>query len=147
MPAGYPECFLKLARLKYIAFGYLLFLVIVTLIPLGQMNHTLNDNYTLNIRWDYLLHALVYMPMVVLMGFGFINKSEDLAGKQASPFRFWISIVIIGLCIAALLEVFQLIIPYRRFNINDMLANGIGVIIGLSLIPLFRKVIARFYSD
>jgi len=132
-----------LFRLRYIAYIYLLILLIGTLVPLGQLNHTLNDNYTLNIRWDYLIHALVYMPMTVLLGFGLMRGRIDNDLQAFGSVRYWIIIAFAGLFIAASLEALQLIIPYRRFNINDMLANGLGVLIGLIIIPVFRRFLSR----
>ena len=38
----------------------------------------------------------------------------------------WVGILIVAFC-----EAIQMVIPYRAFNINDMLANGVGALIGL----------------
>ena len=50
-------------KIRFLAYGYLTLLLIGSLIPLTPVSYTLNDNYTLNIRWDYLLHALVYLAL------------------------------------------------------------------------------------
>ena len=39
-------------------------------------------------------------------------------------------LIIIGLLFAFGLEFIQYYLPYRAFNINDLIANGIGIAIG-----------------
>ena len=59
----------KLLNIKNITYIYLLILLLGTVLPLNSVSSsTLNYNYTLHIRWDYLLHALVYIPLPVLLG-------------------------------------------------------------------------------
>ncbi len=120
----------KLLNIKFIIYSYLLILLLGTVIPLNPLSSTLNDNYTLHIRWDYLLHALVYMPLPVLLGL-YLKKGS------------WIQIVLMTLPVTVLLEVLQMVIPYRFFNINDLMANCVGAIIGFMLIPVFRKLFSR----
>ena len=117
-------------KIKYITYSYLLILLLGSVLPLNSVSSTLNDNYTLHIRWDYLLHALVYMPLPVLLG---------LWLKKGS----WIRIALFTLPVTVLLEVLQLAIPYRFFNINDLVANCVGAIIGFLLVPVFRKLFSR----
>ncbi len=120
----------KLLNIKFITYSYLLILLLGTVVPLHSVSAPLNDNYTLHIRWDYLLHALVYMPLPVLLGM-YLSKGS------------WIRIVLFTLPVAILLEVLQMVIPYRFFNINDLMANFVGAIIGFMLIPVFRKLFSR----
>ncbi len=120
----------KLLNIKFITYSYLLILFLGTVIPLNPVSSTLNDNYTLHIRWDYLLHAMVYIPLPVLLGL-YLKKGS------------WIRIVLLTLPVTVLLEVLQLVIPYRFFNINDLMANCVGAIIGFILIPVFRKSFSR----
>ena len=122
-----------------IALAYLIFLLLATLVPLGPMNAPLNDNYTLHIRWDYLLHAIVYLALPVFVGIRLKNKHPDESLSTGGGIKFWVLVVLISLSIVILFELVQKVIPYRSFNINDMLANGIGAFIGLSIMILFRK--------
>jgi len=133
-----------LSRIKYITYGYLLILLIGTLVPFSHGSTVLSDNYTLHIRWDYLIHAFAYLPMPVLLGLVFLIRAKDKALQQSKSFSFWIGILLIALLIAACFEALQLIIPYRSFNINDMLANCIGVLLGLFLVPILRKFHSRY---
>ena len=122
-------------------------LVAGTVIPLNTST-ALNDNYTMSIRWDYLLHALVYLPLPLLLALG-IRKGSGSALVQPGPHesepsktgnnRFWIRIIIYSLLITVLLECLQLVIPYRAFNINDLLANGVGTVLGFLLLVVLSN--------
>ena len=162
-------------KTRRITYAYLLILLAGSVVPMGRDSSVLSDNYVLHIRWDYLLHALAYIPLPVLLGMSLgkgtlkfdlqagsvksVLKPESRepdrqAGSRQSESRqpesrqshqkpldrtlFWFLLVLFSLLITALLEGFQLFIPYRFFNINDMLANGVGTAIGFMLIPIFR---------
>ena len=137
---------------------YLCILLLGTVIPLGKGNTVLSDNYTLHIRWDYLLHALVYLPMPGLMWMWLrekdrLRRSGSNQGSRSGnnphvttgdhlgsgPGKILALAVMVSLVFTVLFEGLQLLIPYRAFNINDMVANGVGVVIGLAVVLLFRK--------
>ena len=129
----------KLLKIKQITYIYLLILLLGAVIPLHSGSSSLNDHYTLHIRWDYLLHALVYMPLPVLLGLYLKRRSTEQSASQIHKFRFWIQVAFFSLLITALFEILQMVIPYRAFNINDLMANGVGVIIGFMVILMLRK--------
>lgn len=103
---------------------YLTLMVLAAVLPINGTESALNNNYTLNIRWDYLLHALAYIPIPVLIKY------------LVKP--YW-QIIAASLLIAAALEAFQLLLPYRAFNANDLIANMIGVAIGIILVVIMRE--------
>lgn len=54
---------------------------------------------------------------------------------------YWLAI---GFIFAILSEVVQYFVPYRAFNINDLMANSVGVLAGsLVLLLPFKKQNAR----
>ena len=110
----------SLVIMRWLTSVYIIILFVVAVVPLNSGSIVLNNNYTMHIRWDYLLHVIVYLPMPFLMGFS--QKKREL---------LWIRVIVISLLITALFEAVQLVVPYRAFNINDMLANALGVLIGL----------------
>jgi len=112
-----------LRNIKLITRLYLLILVLGSVLPLNN-GTTLNNNYIVEIRLDYFIHALVLLPLPVLLGLSLRNNT-----------RVWVMIFLLGLLMVVFCEGVQLLIPYRTFNINDLFANGVGVIIGL--IPAF----------
>ncbi len=103
--------------MKILTTLYLIVLILSTVLPLNNAGTALNNNYALTIRWDYLLHAMVYLPMALLL-------SKHIRQKG------WV--LLLGLVLAAGLEALQLLLPWRAFNINDLIANGTGVLIGFA---------------
>ncbi len=104
--------------MKYLATTYLLILLLLTVIPLNGEDSALNDNYLFSIRWDYIGHALVYLPLPVLISLVWRNALS-----------LWI-VLVVSLVIAAGFELLQGLVPYRAFNVNDMAGNGVGVVVG-----------------
>lgn len=92
--------------------------------PLNGLDIPLN-NYVLGLRVDHLLHASVFLlcPYFLL----------DVTNK-----RRWLILIVawlIGICT----ESVQGILPWRGFDINDLISNFIGCFLGwLLLIPYFR---------
>jgi VanZ family protein len=104
---------------KYTRWGlflYLITLVTVSVMPLGNASKELTDITVIRIRGDYLLHMLVYLPMISLMLLSF-------------PKWKW-GMVVIALGLGVGLEYLQMLLSYRAFNINDLVANLGGVVIG-----------------
>ena len=130
----------KQLNIKYITLIYLLILLIGTVLPINSVLTTpLDDIYTLQIRGDYLLHALVYIPLPVLLGLYFKKRTREEIRQQTNNIQFWIRLVLFTLPVTVLIELVQLVIPYRAFNINDMMANGVGAILGLMVFLIFGK--------
>ena len=109
---------------KIILFTYLFFLLIAALIPLNNAGTALNENHVFTLRWDYLLHVIVYAPLPVLLG------------KQYT--KLWFPILL-AFILSAGLEFIQVFLPYRGFNFYDMAANGAGVGIGYIIIAISKK--------
>ena len=108
-----------LKRIKLITWLYLLILVLGSVLPLNS-GVTLNNTYVVEVRSDYLLHALIMSPMTVLLGLSLRNRAG-----------IWAKVFVLGMLIVIFCETIQMLIPYRTFNINDLFANGVGAFIGL----------------
>ena len=101
---------------------YLALLVILMWAPLNGLDIPL-DNYILGLRADHLLHASVFLPMAIFV--------FDL-----TPRRWWLGWL--ASCLIGLVtECGQYLLPYRAFDINDMVANFIGVSLGWLALKLF----------
>lgn len=115
---------------KYRVLSYVGLLLLGSVIPLGSVaSDILMDNYTLDIRWDYLLHALVYLPLPFILVIGRLVRSRVVFGS-----------VVLSMLIPALFEILQMAIPYRNFNINDLIANCLGVVLGWVVVVSFRSI-------
>ena len=125
---------MKILQSNGLAGLYLLLLLAGALIPLG-MGTSLNNNYALNVRADYLLHALFYIPLPMIL----------LLSRWGSK-GHWLKVILLSSLVVVLFELVQLLVPYRAFNINDMMANGVGVLIGLALFAMLRKNLLRILA-
>ena len=83
------------------------------------------DDHDLEKFISYFLHIVIFLPW-------------SFAGKKFIPKRvLWL---ICGLLIASGLEVIQLYLPYRSFNIWDVVTNNIGVVSGYLLTYLYDRI-------
>jgi len=83
------------------------------------------DNYIFGLRADHLLHASVYLPCTLFF--------LDLKGWRR--WQVWLAAVAVGL----LTEGGQYLIPWRGFDINDLVANAMGVTIGWLVVMCVRR--------
>lgn len=88
------------------------------------------DNFILGLRADHLLHASVFMPMALVL--------MDLA-----PRRRWWLLWLASCAIGIITEGGQYLLPYRGFDINDMVANFIGVTLGWLILEVFLRHIRK----
>lgn len=105
---------------------YFLALAILMWAPLNGLGVPL-DNYLLGLRLDHLLHASVFIPCPLFLW--------DLYGIKVRKRAVWATAVGVGL----LTECVQWLLPYRGFDINDMVANFLGVSLGWLFIVLFQQ--------
>ena len=113
-----------LRNIKFLTWFYLLILVLGSVLPLNSGSSALNNTYVVEVRSDYLIHLLVMLPLATLVVLSLRDKAW-----------MWVRVILLGLLIVAFCEAIQMLIPYRTFNINDLLANGVGALVGL--IPAF----------
>lgn len=82
------------------------------------------DNYIFGLRADHLLHASVFIPCTLFI--------MDVIGKR---WLVWFAAVGIGL----LTEGVQWLLPYRGYDVNDLIANALGVTLGWVVILVLKK--------
>ncbi len=88
------------------------------------------DNYVFGLRMDHLLHASVFIPCTLFF-YDFY--------REGHKWLVWLTAVGIGM----LTESVQWLLPYRGFDINDMIANFLGVSFGWILILCQQAVRKR----
>lgn len=86
------------------------------------------DNYLLGLRLDHLLHASVFIPCTLFW--------MDLFRGRGRSWWTWLAAVATGL----LTEGVQYLLPYRGFDVNDLIANFLGVSLGWLLVLLARRL-------
>lgn len=108
---------------------WLYFAIVLALMwmPAGLLGVPLN-NFVFGIRADHLLHASVYIPCAFfMMDFFYTSKSR--------MFFSWLSALLMGM----LTETVQYLLPYRGFDVNDLVANAFGVTLGLVLLLIAKQ--------
>jgi len=102
---------------------YFIALAILMWAPLNGLGVPLN-NYILGLRADHLLHASVYVPCTLFL--------MDLIRRRG---LVWLAAVGIGL----LTEGVQYLLPFRGYDVNDLIANAIGVTLGWLVILAVKR--------
>lgn len=106
---------------------YFVLLAILMWAPLNGVGIPL-DNYILGLRADHLLHASVFIPCTLFLW--------DIFGAK---WLVWLASVAIGL----ITEGGQWLLPYRGYDVNDLIANAIGVTLGMVAIIAVRRAVRR----
>ena len=105
---------------------YFFAILVLIAIPVGNEHMAnLNNIYLLRFRGDYILHALMFLPWCFLLP------------TARLPIWWWLAA---GIAFAAGTEGLQYLLPYRAFNINDMIANALGVIMGFVLMIIWQHL-------
>ncbi len=114
---------MKTVNYKWLLYIYTLVVILLAVLPINGTNSVLNHTFVIHIRLDYLAHFFVYIPWVFLLwkttGTGF-RKNTGLT----------LFYILISLVFASANEGVQYFLSYRAYNINDLLANVMGVLIG-----------------
>ena len=107
---------------------YFVALAILMWAPLNGVGIRLNT-YVFGLRLDHLLHAMVYVPC-----FLFVMDLPRWKGWQK-----WLLALAIGL----FTEGVQYLLPYRGFDVNDLVANVIGITLGAVIVSFVRQEVRR----
>jgi glycopeptide antibiotics resistance protein len=108
---------------------YSVFILLLVTLPINGTNSFLNNTYIIEIRLDYLLHAALFIPFIFVL-------------RKAWPVKLF-SALLYGILFATFGEGIQYFLPYRSFNINDLLANNLGIILGIAVAVIGEKWSAK----
>lgn len=100
---------------RKLAVIYFILLAILMWAPLGGLGIALN-NYIFGLRVDHLLHASVYLLCPLFL--------TDWLKKRPGK------ILLMAVCVGLFTEFVQMLLPYRGFDVNDLLANCVGNLLG-----------------
>lgn len=112
------------ARRKW-AVLYFVLLAILMWAPVNGVAPILS-NYIFGIRADHLLHASVYLLCPFFLA--------DWLQKKAG----WI--IALAMAVGLVTEYGQMLLPFRGFDVNDLVANCLGNLLGwLAILPLLIR--------
>jgi glycopeptide antibiotics resistance protein len=117
-----------LRNAQTIFYAYLLFLVLAAVLPINSRSSSVNNIHIIYIRLDYFIHIILFLPWVFLCMITF------------RPLTFNNKLILVGagFLMAFATEGVQYFLTYRSYNVNDLLANFFGVILGT--VVLFVKI-------
>ncbi len=106
---------------KALFYIYIIFIIIITVTPLQKAGVSgINNVYISEFRLDYILHIIAFLPWVLLC-----EMSWDINKKYKKAL-----ILLSGIAFASMSEWAHYFIPYRGYNINDLIYNIAGVLAG-----------------
>jgi len=115
-------------KLEKLFMVYVVSIFVLNVMYIGDSD-VLNNTFIISFRADHILHALVFIPWA----FFCIRLKKNLL-----PWFVW------GILYAIGAESIQYLLPYRSFNISDMLSNMIGVVVGFVVfVPLLKDLRAE----
>ncbi len=110
--------------IRLVFYFYILAIILLVALPLNTARD-LNNITIIMLRGDYFFHILLFLPWMAFA-----------KGFRIPSFLWLLS----GICFAGASEFLQYFISYRAFNINDLIANSAGVLLGSALFWIFRKI-------
>jgi len=114
---------------KIILLVYVIGTLLLVSLPLNEAGSDfLTNTYIVKIRLDYLGHIIIFLPFLFLV-------------KQVYSFPFLL-MLLAGLVFAGFCEGFQYLLPYRSFNVNDLISNMVGIILGsVLMVPAVSRLL------
>lgn len=104
---------------------YFVLLAVLMWAPLNGLGLPLN-NFIFGLRLDHLLHGLVFIPCAFFL-MDFLKRRKLL-------------ILVLALVIGLFTEFVQYLLPYRGFDLNDLVGNGLGILLGwIAIMPFLLR--------
>lgn len=103
---------------------YFILLAILMWAPLNGLGIPM-DNFIFGIRIDHLYHASIYLFCAFFW--------QDWLHRNMKP------VLLLAILTGIVTEFVQYLLPYRGFDINDLIANILGAILGWSIVFLHEK--------
>ena len=101
-------------------------LILLAILPINGEGSAINHTYVVSVRLDYLVHFAVFIPWIFLA-----QMTNDLSFKSY-PMKT-LKWLFYGILFAAANEAIQYFIPWRAYNVNDLVSNFIGVLLGATI--------------
>lgn len=121
---------MKLSKFQIYIYLYIFFLHLLIFLPFSTMDKVENIKI-LEFRMDYLIHILIFLPWAFL--------------KPKSGVKPW-QWLMLGLVFAAGAEFIHYFLPYRSFNINDLIGNVAGIILGWGMRTIWKLINLKIWK-
>ena len=117
---------------RWLSPTYFVLLAILMWAPMGVLGIPLN-NFVLGIRLDHLIHASVFIPCALFL------MDWVMGEKTPRSRRRWLLLWLCAILVGVTTESGQYLLPYRGFDINDLIANFLGATLGWWLLAVARR--------
>jgi glycopeptide antibiotics resistance protein len=115
---------LKPEYYRILFYSYTVLLVLLAVLPINSdTSSSLNNIFVVRVRLDYLLHFIIFLPWMFLLR---RVRGENF---RDAPLRT-MGLILLSVLFASSTELVQYFLAYRTFNINDLIANSLGVLLG-----------------
>ena len=111
---------------------YVLGIFFLSIAPVNTKG-SLNDIYIISIRGDYFFHALLFVPYTFLY----------IQAFRPEKWHIRLIMIISGLLMATFTEGIQYFLTYRSNNINDLMANWLGVFLGSAFVSTSTALLRK----
>lgn len=118
------KCLFDRERMRYWAIAYFVVLFMSMWLPVDNL--PIPDNMILGLRPDHVFHGSIFLLCPYFMQALFVRRSRT--SRRVSICAC--GVLIGSVAVAMLTEFGQKALPYRSFDINDLIANLLGVTIG-----------------
>ena len=125
-PSKVPGGGIMLLRIEAVrSILYFVLLAILMWAPLNGLAPVLN-NYIFGLRADHFLHATVFL-FCPLFWADWLNKR-------------WGYVLLVAVLTGLFTELVQALLPYRGYDVNDLIANCVGIFLGwLAILPVMIR--------
>ncbi len=113
---------------------YLYIITIVTLMVIKTDGKIKLAETIWGFRGDHFVHSSIFIPYMIIIGL--INSKENNRFLISKKLPF-------AILFAAFCESLHLLLPYRTFSIFDFFANCIGLMIGMVIWLVVRRIVIR----
>jgi len=100
-------------------------LLFITLVSIEYLATTTIHIEVMESMWDKANHFIAFFTLYILLCFAYKNLSI-----------LWVSLILLGFGLQ--IEIVQSFIDGRFFSIMDVVADGIGIFIGIIFLKLFK---------
>lgn len=105
----------------------------IPVLPINNSESSINNINIISVRLDYLLHISVFALWMVLLW-------KPTSASLRENIRFSSFYIMLGFLFAIVNEAIRHILPYRAYNVNVLMANGGGILLGTGFFMIKHNI-------
>ena len=126
---------MKVLKKRHFEIVYYLYIITIVTLMVMKTDGKIKLSETIwGFRGDHFVHSSIFIPYMIIIGL--INSKENNRFLISKKLPF-------AILFAAFCESLHLLLPYRTFSIFDFFANCIGLMIGMVIWFVVRRIVIR----